>query len=165
MHCTHVDVFILRRMPFPPGSTSRALTQEEANALKVNVIMPVAVMAAVMFAAMVMTAIIVLPLWDRPFVKVFAGLVGLLLTATCVAVWMHVRNNLGDLRDGIAQIKTGRVTARRQTGRAPYTFYVTLDGIGEVIVMGADYDRMKDGTTFTIAYSPRINRVWTAEER
>ena len=151
-------------MPIAPQQSSRQLTLEEINALKVNVMMPVAVIAAIAVVALFLIGVIVLPLWNRPFIKPFAMAAGLLLTAIAVAVWMHVRNNLGDLRDGVAQVRTGRVSGRRQSGRAPYTFYLTLDGIGEVIVMGADYQRMKNGEVYTIAYSPRINRVWTAEK-
>lgn len=148
-------------MPFADQRTSRPLDQSEINALRVNVVMPTAVIAIILLVALVMFGLIVLPMWNSPFVKWFVGAVGLLFAAMLVAVTMHVRNNLGDLRDGVAQIRTGKVAAKRQTGRAPYTFYVTIEGTGELIVWGADYEKMAQGDTYTVAFSPRTRRVWT----
>jgi hypothetical protein len=148
-------------VPFAPSPSTRPLSTEEINALRVNTVMPVVVILVVMVVAMVMTLFIVLPLWDRPFVKVFASAIGLLLTAVAIAVGMHVRNNLGDLRDGVAQVRSGRLLSKRQTGRAPYTFYATIEGAGEVIVWGADYANMAEQSSYTIAFSPRTRRAWS----
>jgi Kef-type K+ transport system membrane component KefB len=148
-------------MPFAPPPSSRPLSLEETNALRVNTVMPVVVILIIMAIALVMTMFMVLPLWDRPLVKVFASVVGLLLTATAIAVWMHVRNNLGDLRDGVAQVRSGRLLSKRQTGRAPYTFYATIEGTGEVIVWGSDYANMTEQSSYTVAFSPRTRRAWS----
>jgi hypothetical protein len=148
-------------VPFAPSPSSRPLSVEEVNALRVNVIMPVVVVVVIMAIALVMTLLIVLPMWNSPFVKAFMAAIGLLFTAMAVAVWMHVRNNLGDLRDGVAQIRSGRLLSKRQTGRAPYTFYATIEGTGEVIVWGADYAKMTEQSSYTIAFSPRTRRTWT----
>ena len=92
----------------------------------------------------------------------FASAALLLLLTTAVFVWLHVRNNAGDLRDGVAQVRTGRLTSKRRTkGDAPYTFYATIDGVGEVIVWGADWEKMTEQQSYTIAFSPRTRRVWT----
>lgn len=148
-------------MPFQEHPTSRPLDATETNALRVNVFMPVMVVAVIILVAAVMTALIVIPMWDRPFVKWFGLAVALLLTAVVIAVLMHVRNNLGDLRDGVAQVRSGRVTNKRQTGRSPYTFYATIEGTGELIVWGADYEKMQIGESYTVAFSPRTRRAWT----
>lgn len=148
-------------VPFAPQPSSRPLSAEEANALRVNIVMPVVVTLVIMAVALVMTLLIVLPMWNSPFVTVFAGAIGLLLTAVAIAVWMHVRNNLGDLRDGVAQVRSGRLLSKRQTGRAPYTFYATIEGTGEVIVWGADYANMAEQSSYTIAFSPRTRRAWS----
>ena len=150
-------------MPFPEQRSTRPLDASEINALRVNVFMPVAIMVVVLFVALVLTRLIVVTMWERPFVKWFGVVVLALLAAQVVAVVMHIRNNLGDARDGVAQVRTGRVTAKRQTGRAPYTFYATIEGTGELIVWGADYERMKEGSAYTVAFSPRTRRVWTVE--
>lgn len=149
-------------MPFaPPLPSSRPLSIEEINALRVNVVMPVVVIGAIMLVTIAMVLMIVVPLWEAPFVKGFVAVAALLLIAMVIAVGMHIRNHLGDLRDGVAQIRTGRLTAKRQTGRAPYTFYATIDGTGEVIVWGADYQKMTEGAAYTVAFSPRTRRTWS----
>lgn len=151
-------------MPFPITQTSRPLTIEETNALRVNVLMPTAVIGVIGLVAVIMFALIVLPMWERPLIKWFAGAVGLLMLAMVIAVWMHVRNNLGDLRDGVVQLKSGRLTSKRHTGRSPYTFYATLEGVGEVIVWGADYEKMTEQSSYRVALSPRTRRAWTVEK-
>jgi hypothetical protein len=149
-------------VPFTPQVAARPLTPEEINGLRVNMVMPVVIMAGVALVVIVMTLFVVVPMWDRPLIKWFAGAAALLVTATFVAVGMHVRNNTGDLRDGVAQLRTGRLLSKRRTkGDAPYTFYATIEGVGEVIVWGADWERMTDQQVYTIAFSPRTRRVWT----
>ena len=149
-------------MPFVPDT--RPLTQEEVNGLRVNMVMPTVILAVIALVVAGMTIAIVVPMWDRPFIPWFAGGAALLLVAVGAAVGLHVRNNAGDLRDGVAQVRTGRVLSkRRTTGDAPYTFYVTVDGVGEVIVWGADWDRMAEHESYTIAFSPRTRRVWSVD--
>jgi hypothetical protein len=150
-------------VPFAPQQSTRRLTQEETNGLRVNMVMPVAVIAAIGVVALIMTIAIVVPNWDRPLIKWFFGMAAVLLIAVAIAVWVHVRNNAGDLRDGVAQVRTGRVLSKRRTGRAPYTFYATIDGTGELIVWGADYEKMIEQQAYTVSFSPRTRRVWTVE--
>ena len=87
-------------MPFAPDT--RPLTQEEINGLRVNMVMPTIMIAAIGLGVIVIAALVVLPMWDRPFIKWFASAALLLLLTTAVFVWLHVRNNAGDLRDGVA---------------------------------------------------------------
>ena len=150
-------------MPFVPAT--RPLTQEEINGLRINTVMPTVMLAVIALVAVGLTAAIVVPMWDRPFIPWFAAGAALLLVGVAAAVGLHVRNNAGDLRDGVAQVRTGRVVSTRRTkGDAPYTFYVTVDGVGEVIVWGADWDRMTEHESYTIAFSPRTRLVWSVDD-
>lgn len=124
-------------VPFAPHQSSRPLTLEEINGLKVNTFMPVLMIAGMALVTVIIAAFIVVPMWNAPFIRWFAGAAMLLLIAVSVFVWMHVRNNMGDLRDGVAQVRTGRLISKRRTyGDAPYTHYATIEGAGEVIVWG-----------------------------
>src|SRR5262245_26927620 len=69
-------------MPFP--LSTRPLTQEEINGLRVNTIMPVVIIAGIAFVAVLMTLFIVVPMWKAPLVKWFVAAVAILLTTMAV---------------------------------------------------------------------------------
>lgn len=150
-------------MPFPQTATTRPLAEDERNWLRANVVLPVAFVAVMVAILAGMSMLLVWPLWDRPLLKVFAGAEALLFAGLAWAVWMHVGNNRGDLADGVAQVRRGRVVARRRTGRAPHSYYLTIEGAGEVIVMGDVYERVADGTVCVVAFSPRTRKAWTVD--
>lgn len=95
--------------------------------------------------------------------KIFVGIGGLLLVGMVIAVVMHVRNNSSDLRRGVADVVTARLTGKRETGRSPKTLYADFDGTGSLIAPSDVYAAMEIGRTYRIAYSPRTRRLWSAD--
>lgn len=136
------------------------LTNEQRMWLRANALLPTVFLAAMLVIIAGIFALVAGPLLSHPVVRVFAGIVGVLLLAVCIAVAKHVRNNRADLRRGTATIARARLDTKHQTTRAPYTFYAVFDDVGQVIVMGNVYEQLVEGETYEITFSPHTRKAW-----
>jgi hypothetical protein len=137
------------------------LTTEQRNWLRANTILPTVFLAATLVLLGGMFVLIFAPVLSHPAVKIFAGIAALLLVAACMAVALHIRNNRADLRRGTTTVARARLQRKHRTSRAPYTFYAVFEGIGQVIVMGETYERLAEGETFEVTFSPHTRKAWS----
>lgn len=126
--------------------------------------MPVVILGVIMVMMAVIASLILLAVWERvPAARWFAGGLLLLYAGLIGAAILHMRAARADIADGVARIKSGRLTHKRTGGRRVTWYYTTLDGIGEVEVSREQYDAVVIGSTYTVSYSPRVHRAWTID--
>ncbi|HEX2832406.1 MAG TPA: hypothetical protein VHW00_05285 [Thermoanaerobaculia bacterium] len=137
------------------------LTDEQRMWLRANALLPTVFLLATLLLLAGMVALIAGPILPHPLGRIFVAVVALLLVGVCIAVAIHVRNNRADLRRGTASVARARLQRKERSGRAPYTFYAVFDGVGRVIVMGDVYERLVEGRTFEVTFSPRTRKAWS----
>lgn len=144
------------------GESTAPLTIEQINWLRVNAIMPVIFVLVIVGGLALLFSCFFGQFLDRPFVKGFAVIGGLLLLAVAAAVALHVRNNWADLRMGVAQVRRARLTGKRASAgsRGGYTYYAEFEQVGAVIVMGDIYEPLVVGQTYVVTYSPHTRKGW-----
>jgi hypothetical protein len=144
------------------GESTAPLTIEQINWLRVNAIMPVIFIVVIVAGLATLFGCFFGQALDRPFVKGFVVISGLLLLAVAAAVALHVRNNWADLRLGVAQVRRARLTGKRASAgsRGGYTFYAEFEQVGAVIVMGDIYEPLVVGQIYEVTYSPRTRKGW-----
>ena len=126
--------------------------------------MPVVMLVVVLAMMTFIAGIVIVTAWNRiPGMRWLAVLMVVVEAGAVVAATRHVRASREDIIEGVAQIRTGRVTNKRTGGRGSTWHYTTLDGIGEVEVSRDQYQAMAMGSVYTVSFSPRIKRAWTVE--
>ncbi|MBK9780704.1 MAG: hypothetical protein IPP55_11740 [Anaerolineales bacterium] len=144
---------------------TQALTPEQQNWLKTNTIMPTLFVVIILGVFCGIFTCLFTGLKGTLFFTIFTAAASLLIFAVLVAVGMHVYNNLMDLHDGVAQVHTGKLNIKKQTHRSPRTFYAEFDHIGSVTIMGDVYEKLEEGKTYRVTYSPRTRRGWEVDLR
>lgn len=147
----------------PVASASTApLTVEQINWLRVNAIMPPIFALAIIGGIVLLFSCFFGQFLDRPFVKGFAVIAGLLLLGVLAAVALHVRNTWADLRMGVAQVRVARLANKRASAssRGGYTYYAEFEQIGSLIVMHDIYEPLVVGQFYQVAYSPHTRKGW-----
>lgn len=140
--------------------STRPLTPEQQNWLRVNAYLPVTI---ILFLIGVLGGIFLclfVNFAESTFVRIFAGLSGGIVLLVLIATGIHTYNNFMDMRDGVTQVCMGRLTGKRETGRAPKTFYAEFENAGSIIVMGDVYETLELGKLYQITFSPRTRRGW-----
>jgi hypothetical protein len=140
------------------------LTPEQRQMLRLNTILPTLVaIPIVLVLAGVLASIASSRAFGHPAVKAFVGCAALLLAGIVIAGAMHVRNHLLDYRAGVAAVCFERLISKRETGRAPKTFYATFERTGDVILMHDAWLPLEPGRAYRVTFSPRTRRGWSVE--
>ena len=142
---------------------TRSLTLEQQNWLKVNAFLPVITIVVILAILAAIFICLFTGFTGVPFLPIFIGFAGLILLGVIISTVMHVYNHFMDLNDGVAQVRTGRLLHKHATSRAPRTFYAEFEGAGTVIVMGDIYEKLEEGQTYKVIFSPRTRRGWQVE--
>ncbi len=143
--------------------STRPLTLEQQNWLRVNAYLPVMMILMLIGVLGGIFLCLFINFAESTFVRIFAGLAGLIVVLVLIATGIHSYNNFMDMRDGVAQVRVGRLTGKRETGRAPKTFYAEFENAGSIIVMGDVYEKLEQGQTYKVTFSPRTRRGWEVE--
>lgn len=140
--------------------STRPLTLEQQNWLRVNAYLPVMMILMLIGVLGGIFLCLFINFAESTFVRIFAGLSGLIVALVLIATGIHSYNNFMDMRDGVTQVRVGRLIGKRETGRAPKTFYAEFENAGSIIVMGDVYEKLEQGQTYKVAFSPRTRRGW-----
>lgn len=143
--------------------STRPLTLEQQNWLRVNAYLPVMMILMLIGVLGGIFLCLFINFVESTFVRIFAGLAGLIVVLVLIATGIHSYNNFMDMRDGVTQVRVGRLTGKRETGRAPKTFYAEFENAGSIIVMGDVYEKLEQGQTYKVTFSPRTRRGWEVE--
>lgn len=143
--------------------STRPLTLEQQNWLRVNAYLPVMMILMLIGVLGGIFLCLFINFAESTFVRIFAGLSGLIVALVLIATGIHSYNNFMDMRDGVTQVRVGRLTGKRETGRAPKTFYAEFENAGSIIVMGDVYEKLEQGQTYRVTFSPRTRRGWDVE--
>ena len=127
--------------------------------------MPVLMLGVIIAVMVVIASLFIFAAWDRvPFSRWLAAGLVVVLAALVAGAKLHMRAVRADIADGMARIKTGRVSHKRTGGRGATWYYATLDGLGEVEVSREQYQAMALDSAYVVSYSPRVKRAWTVEK-
>lgn len=143
--------------------STRPLTLEQQNWLRVNAYLPVMMILMLIGVLGGIFLCLFINFAESTFVRIFAGLAGLIVVLVLIATGIHSYNNFMDMRDGVTQVRVERLTGKRETGRAPKTFYAEFENAGSIIVMGDVYEKLERGQTYKVTFSPRTRRGWDVE--
>lgn len=143
--------------------STRPLTLEQQNWLRVNAYLPVMMILMLIGVLGGIFLCLFINFAESTFVRIFAGLSSLIVALVLIATGIHSYNNFMDMRDGVTQVRVGRLTGKRETGRAPKTFYAEFENAGSIIVMGDVYEKLEQGQTYRVTFSPRTRRGWDVE--
>lgn len=143
--------------------STRPLTLEQQNWLRVNAYLPVMMILMLIGVLGGIFLCLFINFAESTFVRIFAGLSGLVVALVLIATGIHSYNNFMDMRDGVTQVRVGRLTGKRETGRAPKTFYAEFENAGSIIIMGDVYEKLEQGQTYKVTFSPRTRRGWDVE--
>jgi len=139
---------------------TRPLTVEQSNRLRVNSLLPVGVTLTIVVPFSLVLGAIFVTFPNIPILRMFS-LVGIvLLLLVLLAVTLHIRNNLLDLKDGVCQIITEKLTQKRETGRAPKSFYGDFEQTGSLVLAANVYQQLEVGVTYQVSFSPRTRLAW-----
>ena len=141
------------------------LTPEQQNWLKANAILPVVFLVIILVVFGGIFVCLFAGIRGSLFFTIFFAIAGFMIVAVLTAAGMHVYNNFMDLRDGVAQVREGELTRKHHTYRSPKTFYAEFEGVGSVIVMGDVYEKLEEGKTYRVIFSPRTRRGWDVDLR
>ncbi len=144
---------------------TKTLTPEQQNWLKTNAIMPTAFLFILLAVIGGIFACFFAGMKGNLFFTIFFSAASFLFFALIVAAGLHVYNNLMDLRDGVTQVCEAQLIRKHHTYRSPKTFYAEFEEIGSVIVMGDVYEKIEEGKTYRVIYSPRTRRGWEIDLR
>jgi hypothetical protein len=160
--CPQCGLAVGSAAPGVMGDSTAPLTIEQINWLRVNAVMPVIFVLVIVGGLATLFLCFFSQFLDRPFVKGFVVVGGLLLLAVAAAVALHVRNNWADLRMGVAQVRRARLTGKRASAgsRGGYTYYADFEQVGAVIIMGDVYEPLVVGQTYHVTYSPHTRKGW-----
>lgn len=143
--------------------STRPLTLEQQNWLRVNAYLPVMMILMLIGVLGGIFLCLFINFAESTFVRIFAGLSGLIVALVLIATGIHSYNNFMDMRDGVTQVRVGRLIGKRETGRAPKTFYAEFENAGSIIIMGDVYEKLEQGQTYKVTFSPRTRRGWDVE--
>ena len=144
---------------------TKPLTPEQQNWLRLNAILPTLFVIVILGVIGGIFLCLFTGMKGNLFFIIFVSLASFLMFAIFMAVGMHVYNNFMDLRDGMAQVRESRLTRKHHTYRSPKTFYAEFEGIGPITIMGDVYDKLEEGKTYLVIYSPRTKRGWEVDVR
>jgi hypothetical protein len=65
----------------------------------------------------------------------------------------------------VTQVREAQLSRKHHTYQSPKTFYAEFEGVGSVIVMGDVYEKIEEGKTYRVIYSPRTRRGWDVDLR
>lgn len=149
----------------PDGAATVPLTVEQLNWLRVNAFLPPIFALAMIGGLAVLFSCFFGQFLDRPFVKGFVIVAGLVLLGVFAAVALHVRNNWADLRMGVAQVRVARLANKRASSgsRGGYTYYAEFEQVGSVIVMHDIYEPLVVGQIYRVTYSPHTRKGWRVD--
>lgn len=139
------------------------LTPEQQNWLRVNAYFPVVMIFIMLVVLVGIFTCLLVGLPDSFFVRMLALTSGVIVLLVLSAAALHIYNNYMDLRDGVTQIRIGKLTVKRETGRSPKTFHAEFEHAGSVIVTGEIYEALEIGQTYKVKFSPRTRRGWEVE--
>jgi hypothetical protein len=139
------------------------LTPEQRNWLKTNTYLPVIFLGVTLLILGSMFACLFVGFAGNPIFIGFSIVAGLIVLAVIAATGLHIYNNAMDLKDGVAQVRTAKLIRKHETSRAPRTFYVEFEDLGSVIVMYEVYEKLQDGNSYRVVYSPHTKRGWSIE--
>ncbi|HYF63436.1 MAG TPA: hypothetical protein VD886_11520 [Herpetosiphonaceae bacterium] len=147
------------------GASTAPLTIEQINWLRVNAFGPPIFALAIIGGVALMFSCFFGQLLDRPFVKAFAIVAGLLLLGVLAAVALHVRNTWADLRAGVAQVRVARLADKRASAGSSggRTYYAEFEEVGSVIVMHDIYEPLVVGRLYQVTYSPHTRKGWRVD--
>lgn len=139
------------------------LTPEQQNWLRVNSYFPVVLILSMLVVLGGIFLCLFTSLPDNPLVRIFGFASGIIVLFALIATGIHAFNNYMDLRDGVTQIRTGKLIRKRETGRPPKTYYAEFENAGSIIVLGDVYETLEPGQTYRVQFSPRTRRGWKVE--
>jgi hypothetical protein len=140
------------------------LTVEQRNWLKTNTFLPVIFLGVTLTILAGMFACLSAGFAGNPIFIGFTVIAGILVLAVLAATGLHIYNHAMDLKDGAAQVRTAKLIRKHETSRAPRTFYAEFEDLGTVIVMYEIYEKLQDGNTYRVVYSPHTKRGWSIDE-
>lgn len=141
------------------------LSPEQQNWLKANAVLPTVFLFIILAIFGGVSACLFTSIQGNLFITIFFAVASLMFVAVLVAAGVHVYNNFMDLQDGVAQIREAELTRKHHTYRSPKTFYAEFEGIGSVTIMGDVYEKLEEGETYRVIYSPRTRRGWEVDLR
>lgn len=148
-------------------ANTRPLTAKQTNWLRVNAYLPPLVLLGVLFVCIASSACLLTTFPGTPFLVGFAAAAGVILLAVAALTLLYAYRNYMDLRDGVAQVRTAHLVGKRRhkPARSMPRYYLRFDGLDEMEAAPETFDRLSEGSTYTVIYSPRTRRCWDAEAR
>ena len=141
------------------------LTPEQQSWLKANALLPVVFLVIILAVFGGIFACLFSGLNGKLFFTAFFAIAGFMIFAVLIAAGIHVYNNFMDLRDGVTQVHEAELMRKHHTYRSPKMFYAEFEGVCSVIVMGDVYEKLEEGKTYRVIYSPRTRRGWDVDLR
>lgn len=142
---------------------TKPLTLEQQNWLRVNAYLPSILILVLLGALGGIFLCLLINFAGSLFVQILASIAGLIALFVLIVTGIHVRNNLLDMHDGVTQVRVERLTGKRETGRAPKTYYIEFENAGSIIVTDEVYEKLEQGQTYKITFSPRTRHGWDVE--
>lgn len=139
------------------------LTSEQRNWLKTNTFLPVIFLGITLAILASIFACLFAGFAGNPIFIGFTVIAGILVLAVLAATGLHIYNNAMDLKAGVAQVRTAKLIRKHETSRAPRTFYAEFEDVGTVIIMYEIYEKLHDGNTYRVVYSPHTKKGWSVE--
>lgn len=146
-------------------ASTRPLTIEQTNWLRVNAYLPPLVLLGVLFVCIASSACLLTTFPGTPFLVGFVAAAGVILLAVAALTLLYAYCNYMDLRDGVAQVRMARLISKRthKSARNPRRFYVRFEGLDELETLPEIYEKVSEGNAYAVIYSPRSRRCWDAE--
>ncbi|MFC1466900.1 MAG: hypothetical protein ACFLMY_18860 [Candidatus Brachytrichaceae bacterium NZ_4S206] len=143
----------------------RPLTAEQINWLRVNAYLPPLVLLGTLFVCVASSTCLLVTFPETPFLIGFVAAAGILALAAAALTLLYAYRNYMDLRDGVAQVRTARLIGkrRRKSARNMPRYYLRFEGLDELETLPETFDRLSEGSAYTVIYSPRVRRCWDAE--
>ncbi|MCS7056425.1 MAG: hypothetical protein NZM18_09690 [Thermoflexales bacterium] len=145
--------------------STRPLTIEQINWLRVNAYLPPIVLLGVLFICVTSSACLLTTFPESPFLVGFVAAAAILLVFIAVLTLLYASRNYMDLRDGVAHVREARLVGKRRykpRGSAA-RYYLRFDGLSELETLPEIYEQVDEGNVYTVIYSPRSQRCWGVE--
>ncbi|BCX02981.1 MAG: hypothetical protein KatS3mg053_0919 [Candidatus Roseilinea sp.] len=146
-------------------TSTRPLTAEQTNWLRVNAYLPPLVLLGVLFICVTASVCLLTTFPQSPFLVGFVAAASVLLLVAAALTLLYTYRNYTDLRDGVARVHTARLIGKRRhkSARSAPRYYLRFHGLEELETLAETYEKVSEGSTYTVIYSPRVRRCWDAE--
>ncbi|OYT69377.1 MAG: hypothetical protein CFK52_13820 [Chloracidobacterium sp. CP2_5A] len=147
------------------AASSRPLTVEQINWLRVNAYLPPLILFGVLVIYLAFSACVLIFAPRTFFFIGFVAVAGLLMLVVAALTLLYAYRHYRDLCDGVAQARVVRLSGKRryQPLRSAARFYVRFDELDELETSWETYEKLTEGREYVAIYSPRIRRCWEVE--